>query len=223
MSQDSSRCLRACQRDPSLGKNCAGKVVRYFLALKITGLVLVFQFLVAVFSGNLALFSDTIHVASDFINTSGALFSSVICFYVAGSDEWDSLFKKRFAYFGLVLLFLGSLYVFYEAYDRYLHPVDILARPVVVMAALGALGNFLVHRILHSLPEEAHDDVHHVFEAHVWSDLLLSCAVILSALLVWLTGRYCFDLLFSAAIACYMMYLSVSLFVKLKNNSFHHH
>ena len=85
------------------------------------------------------------------------------------------------------LVLLGvAFYILYEAYRRLSAPQDIQSLGMMVVAIGGLIINLVSMRLLAS----AKDDSLNVKGAYleVWADMLGSVAVIVGAIIIWLTG-----------------------------------
>ncbi|MCX7793218.1 MAG: cation diffusion facilitator family transporter [Thermodesulfovibrionales bacterium] len=138
-------------------------------------------------SNSLALLSDAGHVLTD-------TFAIGLSLIAAEIAKRPSDFRATYGYhrFGLIAAVINgvslvgiSIYIFYESYRRFLNPQDIELYIMLPVAFLGLLGNLSMTLIL----GKGHEDLN-IKSAllHVLGDTLSSIAVIISGLLIHLTG-----------------------------------
>ena len=144
-------------------------------------------------ANSLALLSDAGHMLTDIL----ALGLSIIAMRFAQKPPTAS---KTFGFYrleilaaffnGILLLFI-SLYIFYEAYHRLLHPEEIKGLFMLVVAVIGLLANGVGIVILR---KSAHENLN-VKSAffHIVGDTISSGGVIVGGLLILYTGWYLVD------------------------------
>nr|WP_174806353.1 cation diffusion facilitator family transporter [Paenibacillus humicus] len=153
-------------------------------------------------SNSLALLSDSAHMISDVI----ALGLSMTAIYMA-SRQPDARFTFGYLRFEIIASFLNglalgviSLGIFIEGIRRFLHPEPIQYGLMLAIAAIGLVVNLVLTIVLsRSMKEEDNLNVKSALW-HFFGDLLSSVGVIVSALLILLTGRVWFDPLISLVI-----------------------
>lgn len=200
----------------SPARNVKAEAARYAKGSLITLGVLVGQIGVILYSPMLTLKADSVHVGSDLTVMVGSLVVTLLILsnFKINNDK----LRKRFAYVGITLLIVGAFYVLTEAHDKMINPEYNPSIWIPVVAALGGLGNLWVHKILGGAPEQEHNHTHNVLSAHVLSDIFLSAVVVVAWGLMFAFGWVKADPLLSAAVACYMLFLSGRLFEKIKND-----
>ena len=102
-----------------------------------------------------------------------------------------------------VVLVLISVYVLYEAYQRFLTPPAIASGTVLMVAAVGLVVNAAGILLLRGGSRESLNVKGAYFE--VLSDLLSSVAVIAAAAVMWRTGWYYADPIVSAGIGLFIL------------------
>lgn len=161
---------------------------RLWLAFGLTGTYMVAEIVGGLVTGSLALISDAMHMMTDAI----ALLLALIAIR-AGRKAADLLRTYGYARFEILaaavnaLVLLGvAFYILYEAYRRLSAPQDIQSLGMMVVAIGGLIINLVSMRLLAS----AKDDSLNVKGAYleVWADMLGSVAVIVGAIIIWLTG-----------------------------------
>ncbi|MGO3858201.1 MAG: cation diffusion facilitator family transporter [Neisseriaceae bacterium] len=161
---------------------------RLRLALMLTGSFMLIELIGGYLTGSLALISDAMHMLTDSI----ALLLALIAIH-AGRKAADLLRTYGYARFEILaaalnaLILLGvAFYILYEAIKRLSTPQDIQSIGMMVVAIAGLIINLISMRLL----TQAKDDSLNVKGAYleVWADMLGSVAVIVGALIIWLTG-----------------------------------
>jgi Co/Zn/Cd efflux system component len=204
------------------------EVVLYSIATIVTGIVLVAQYYVATLYGNIALLGDTIHVASDLLTHIGSLFVASVVLFATLSTRREFVARAIFAWAGILLLLFGVLHITHEAYARFLEPTDSANWIVFFIALIGGLGNMVVHIMLHRVPGELRTITHEILSSHVKADLLMSIAVAVSVLVrlwfgdLWAGFTYS-DPVTALLVAVYMLYLVITLSIKLFRGDINHH
>lgn len=138
-------------------------------------------------SNSLALLSDAGHVLTD-------TFAIGLSLIAAEIAKRPSDYRATYGYhrFGLMAALINglslvgiSIYILYESYKRFINPQDINLNIMLPVALLGLLGNLSMTLIL----RKGHEDLN-IKSAwlHVVGDTLSSVAVIISGLVINLTG-----------------------------------
>lgn len=172
-------------------------------ALAITCAILIFQLVGSYLSNSLALLGDTGHVFSDLISLSLSFFACRLA--MSPSCEKRTFGYHRAEVFAALanslLLLVMALVVAYEAFMRVAHPVQINSPVMLAFALVGLLGNAWVVLML------AGQKNLNVKSAmlHALSDALSSIGVIISAVVIALTGITVFDSIASFFIAGLML------------------
>ena len=142
-------------------------------------------------SGSLALLSDAGHVFADVIALG-------LSWYALGLSSRRANAKATFGYHRVgimvallngTMLIVVAVLIFREAYERFLAPTQIQTTELLVIASIGLLANLAMVWLLH----RGHQHSLNVKSAwlHVLSDSLASLGVIVSGLVILLTGwRY---------------------------------
>ncbi len=137
-------------------------------------------------TNSLALLSDAGHMLSDSISLGIGLLAFTLGEKVA--DYSKTYGYKRFeilaAVFNGVTLVLISLYIFYEAYQRFTNPPDVASTGMLIIATLGLLVNILVAWILMRQGDTEDNLNLRAAFLHVLGDLLGSVGAITAALLI---------------------------------------
>jgi cobalt-zinc-cadmium efflux system protein len=169
-------------------------------ALIITAAFMVVEVMVGLWSGSLALLADAGHMLAD----AGALVLAIVAQHFASKPRTNRTtfgFQRAevLAAFvnGIALAFIGLL-IIKEAIERWMAPVAIQGRPMLLTATGGLLVNLLVAFML--MRGQSNLNVRAAL-AHVLTDALGSVGAILAALAVLFWGLERADPLLSALIA----------------------
>jgi cobalt-zinc-cadmium efflux system protein len=164
-----------------------------FIALAITVIVMIAEFVGGLLANSLALVSDAAHMLADVF----ALLLSIVAFRFSTSPPTK---KATFGFYRLeifaaqinggILVFL-SLFIFYEAYLRLMHPEPIKSVLMMAIACVGLLANMAGARILHQSSTK-NLNVKAAF-LHIVGDLLSSIGVIVGGIIIFFTGWFIVD------------------------------
>lgn len=159
----------------------------------ITVLALTFAFMAievigGIFTGSLALIADAGHMLGD----AAALVLALVAVWFAGRKPSK---EKTYGYYRteiLAALFNGvaliglSLYILYEAYERFSNPPEILSGPMLFVAIGGLVVNLIGAKLLSSSSDNSLNAKAAYLE--VMGDLLGSVAVIVASIVIMFTG-----------------------------------
>ena len=158
------------------------------IVLSITALVMIAEIIGGLLANSLALLSDAGHMLTDIL----ALGLSIVAMRFAQKSPTAS---KTFgfyrleilaAFFNGILLFFISLYIFYEAYQRLVHPEEIKGFFMLVVAAIGLLANGVGIVILRKSALRNLNVKSAFF--HIVGDTISSGGVIVGGLVILYTG-----------------------------------
>jgi cobalt-zinc-cadmium efflux system protein len=162
----------------------ANKKALWISFIIITGYMLV-EAVGGFLTNSLALLSDAGHMLSDSVSLGIGLLAFTLGEKVA--DYSKTYGYKRFeilaAVFNGVTLVLISLYIFYEAYHRFMEPPEVASTGMLVIASIGLVVNIIVAWILMRGDTEENLNLRAAF-LHVLGDLLGSVGAIAAALLI---------------------------------------
>jgi cobalt-zinc-cadmium efflux system protein len=163
------------------------------IVLSITALVMIAEIIGGLLANSLALLSDAGHMLTDIL----ALSLSIIAMRFAQKPPTTS---KTFGFYrleilaaffnGILLLFI-SFYIFYEAYQRLVHPEEIKGLFMLVVAAIGLLANGVGIFILRKSALRNLNVKSAFF--HIVGDTISSGGVIVGGLVILSTGWYIID------------------------------
>jgi cobalt-zinc-cadmium efflux system protein len=174
-------------------------------ALALTASFMVVEAVGGVLTGSLALVADAAHMLTD----AGGLALALIAIRFA---ERPATPQKTYGYVrleilsallnALVLLVL-TVFILYEAVDRFLNPPPILAGPMLAVAVVGLAVNLGSMKLLAAGSSESLNVKGAYFE--VMSDMLGSLGVIIAALVVMFTGWRLADPIIGAGIGLFIV------------------
>ncbi len=177
-----------------------------WIALGLTIIFISVEIAGSLISNSLALLSDAAHLFTD----AAALIISIMAIRL-GRREADK--KRTFGYYRLEILaaafnasilFLVALFIFHEAYERFftikshLHTTTML-----IVASIGVIINLTITSLLHKGSQESLNIKSAYLDAK--ADMLSSLGVILTALLVGLTGWQHIDSIMAITIAVWIL------------------
>lgn len=178
-------------------------------ALLVTfGLTFIF-FIVEVAGGlltnSLALLADAAHMLTDVGGLGLALFATWISQRPATPAKTYGYYRVEIlaALANTLVLFLLSFYILYEAYRRFQDPPEVQSLPMLAVAVVGLIVNlFGIYNLRRGSKESL--NVQGAF-LEVVSDTLGSVGVILASLIMFFTGWYYADPIFSALIGLFIL------------------
>lgn len=160
-----------------------------------------FEVIGGVWTNSLSLLADAAHMLTDVGGLALALFATWIAQRPATPQKTYGYYRVEVlaAAINAVVLLGAGVYVLYEAFQRLQDPPEVISTPVLVVAVIGLVVNLIGMRILHGGAQTSLN-VEGAF-LEVLSDMLGSVAVIIAALVMWLTGWYYADPLASIVIS----------------------
>lgn len=173
---------------------------RLYVTLVLTAVTFVAEVVGGLLTNSLALLSDAGHMFTHLL----ALGVSWAAAVVAGrpSTERRTYGLNRVeilaALFNGATLFLISVAIFYEAYQRFWEPVPIATGPMLAIAVIGLAVNLLCAWVLHG--SKGKDINVRAAFVHLLTDTFSSVAVIAGALVILLTGWTVLDPILSVGI-----------------------
>lgn len=156
-------------------------------------------------TGSLALLADAAHMMTD----AGGLALALVAIRFA---EKPATPQKTYGYVrfeilsaltNAVVLLLLTVYILYEAYQRFRSPPEILGLPMLVVAVIGLIVNLISMKLLAAGSSESINMKGAYFE--VLGDMLGSLGVIVAAAIVMTTGWTLADPLIGAGIGLFII------------------
>jgi cobalt-zinc-cadmium efflux system protein len=188
-----------------------------FNGFLITALFMLVEFVGGYVSGSLALTTDAIHMLVD----TSALLTAWAGFYFG---KMATSPRKTFGYqrfevlaslSNSLLLLCLTFFVAYEAIERLLKPVEIMAMPMFIISVVGLVVNCLVFYSLNR-GERDHLNIKGAI-LHVLGDLLGSIAAILAAIVIYFTSWTPIDSILSIFACLLVLNSAIRLFLNALN------
>jgi len=165
-------------------------------------------------SGSLSLISDALHNFSDAI-------AVIISYFALKLSQRKNSMRHTFglkraeilaALLNSAVLIGVSIFLFYEAVNRFYHPETVIGSTMLIIAIIGLAGNLLS---IYFLESGAHDNMN-IKSAylHMLSDAISSVAVILGAIGIIFFKIYWIDPVLTIIIGVYVLYESFKILKK---------
>lgn len=189
----------------SVGTAGAKHATRLAWALGMTTTYMVVEAIGGLVTGSLALLADAAHMLTD----AGGIALALLAIRFAAREATP---QRTFGYLrtevlsalaNAVVLLLLTVYILYEAYQRFLSPPEVLSGPMLVVAAIGLAVNLVSMRLLSQGASESLNVKGAYFE--VLADMLGSIGVIAAALIIMWTGWTLADPLIGAGIGLFIV------------------
>ena len=154
---------------------------------------------------SLALLADAGHMLTDVFGLALALFAIWFAEKKATPEKTYGYYRIEIlaALTNAVILIGISLYILYEAYQRFKNPPEVESGGMLVVAGFGLIVNIAGMLILRAGSKESLNMKGAYFE--VLSDMLTSIGVIIAAIIMLTTGWYYADPLISAGIGLFIL------------------
>ena len=156
-----------------------------FISVLLNALITIAEFIGGILSNSLALISDAFHNLSDTM--------AIVISYVAMQiGKKQSTLKNTFGFkrieilaalFNALVLIAVSIYLFYEAYNRFFNPEPIKGLLMFIVATIGLAGNLISVLLLHK--DSAHNLNVKAAYLHLLGDTLSSVGVIIGSALIY--------------------------------------
>lgn len=156
-------------------------------------------------TGSLALLADAGHMLTDVAGVGLALLAIWFAEKPASPERTYGYYRVEIlaALTNAVVLIFISLYILYEAYERFRNPPEVQSAGMLAVAAVGLVINIAGVFILRSGSKESLNMKGAYFE--VLSDMLTSIGVIIAGIIMLTTGWYYADPLISAGIGLFIL------------------
>ncbi len=178
--------------------------MRLLITLILNLIITAAEIIGGVISGSLSLISDALHNFSDGI--------AVVISYIAiqlnerpKSPRYTFGLKRAQIVAAIInasVLVVISLYLFYEAYNRFIAPEPINGGLMIVVALVGLLANTIGTLLLRA-GSKNNMNIRSAY-LHLLSDAVSSMGVIIGGLAIWLWGVYWVDPLLTVLISLYI-------------------
>ncbi len=156
-------------------------------------------------TGSLALLADAGHMLTDVAGVGLALLAIWFAEKPASPERTYGYYRVEIlaALTNAVVLIFISLYILYEAYERFRNPPEVQSAGMLAVAAVGLVINVAGVFILRSGSKESLNMKGAYFE--VLSDMLTSIGVIIAGVIMLTSGWYYADPLISAGIGLFIL------------------
>lgn len=188
------------------GHTAAGKNKRRLgIVLALTTTYLVAEVVGGLFTGSLALLADAGHMLTDVAGLGLALLAIRFAERPATPERTYGFYRiEILAALANAIVLIGiSVYILYEAYQRFRTPPEIQSGVMLAVASVGLIINIIGIRLLKSASKESLNMKGAYFE--VLSDMLTSVGVIVASLIMLTTRWYYADPLISAGIGLFIL------------------
>ena len=189
----------------SHGTAAAKHSKRLAIALGMTATYMVAEIVGGLITGSLALLADAAHMATDVVGLGLALLAIRFAARPATPQRTYGFLRMEVlsALTNAVILLLLTIYIIYEAYQRFLAPPEILSGPMLIVALIGLAVNLVSMWLLMDGSKESLNVKGAYFE--VLGDMLGSVGVIAASLIIMFTGWQLADPLIGAGIGLFIV------------------
>lgn len=187
------------------GTAAAQHAGRLAWALGLTATYMVAEVIGGLITGSLALLADAAHMLTDV----GGLALALLAIRFAAREATP---QRTYGYLrtevlsaltNAVVLLLLTVYILYEAYQRFQTPPEVRSGPMLIVAAIGLVVNLISMRLLAGGSSESLNVKGAYFE--VLSDMLGSVGVIVASLLIMWKGWVLADPIIGAGIGLFIV------------------
>jgi len=188
------------------GQTAAGKNKKNLaIVLGLTTAYLIAEIIGGLWTGSLALLADAGHMLTDVAGLALALLAIWFAEKPASPERTYGYYRVEIlaALTNAVVLIGISLYILYEAYERFKNPPEVQSAAMLGVAALGLVINIAGMYILRAGSKESLNMKGAYFE--VLSDMLTSIGVIIAGIIMLTTGWYYADPIISAGIGLFIL------------------
>lgn len=178
---------------------------RLKIVLLLTGSYLIVEVVGGILSKSLALLADAGHMLTDVAGLIVALLAIQLAEKPADPERTFGYYRAEIlaALTNAVVLIGISIYILYEAYQRFKDPPEVESKSLLVVAGVGLIINLAGMFIMRKGSKESLNMKGAYFE--VLSDTLTSLGVIVAGIIMLITGWYYADPLISAGIGLFIL------------------
>lgn len=184
---------------------------RLLIALAITALMTVVELVGGVLSNSLALLGDAGHMFTDTLALGLSLLALTLAKRPASQNRTYGFHRAEVlaALTNGAILILISVYIFYQAYRRFVTPPEVRGGLMLTVAAIGLVANMVGILVLRSA-SRGNLNVRGAF-LHMWSDTISSIGVIAAGIIILVTGWTTADPIISILIGLLILRGAVAL------------
>ena len=208
---------------PTQGELSLQRARRLKIVLSLSSSYFAISIITVLTTGSLALLSEAGHVLADMGGIALALFAIIYTRKPATPQRSYGFYRMEIlaSFVNSVILALLSVYILYEAFGRIFQPPQIQSFPIIIVAAIGLVLNFIGMLLLNN-------SVHHHYHAHtdnnankqkdqeeilnfkavyleVLSDTIGAAGVITAGMIMLTTKFYLADPIISIVLALFMI------------------
>ena len=182
-----------------------GNKRRLAIVLGLTTTYLIAEVVGGLLTNSLALLADAGHMLTDVAGLALALLAIRFAERPATPERTYGYYRIEIlaALCNAVVLIGISLYILYEAYERFRNPPEVRSGVMLAVASVGLVVNLIGIYLLRAASKESLNMKGAYFE--VMSDMLTSIGVIAAAVIMLTTGWYYADPLISAGIGLFIL------------------
>lgn len=187
-------------------KSAAGRNKKNLtIVFGLTLFYLIVEVIGGIWTGSLALLADAGHMLTDVAGVGLALVAIWFAEKPASPERTYGYYRVEIlaALTNAIVLILISLYILYEAYERFKNPPEVQSAAMLGVAAIGLVINIFGMYILRAGSKESLNMKGAYFE--VLSDMLTSIGVIIAGIIMLTTGWYYADPIISAGIGLFIL------------------
>jgi len=175
------------------------------IVLCLTFFYLIVEVIGGFWTGSLALLADAGHMLTDVAGVGLALLAIRFAEKPASPERTYGYYRVEIlaAMTNAIILIFISIYILYEAYERFKNPPEVQSAAMIGVASIGLVVNIVGMVILRSGSKESLNMKGAYYE--VLSDTLTSVGVIIAGIIMLTTGWYYADPLISAGIGLFIL------------------
>ena len=168
--------------------------------------ITIVEVLGGLFSNSLSLLSDAVHNLGDTLAIVFAYIARLISNKQANLRHTFGYKRVEVlaAFINATILLSICLFLFKEAYEKWLHPEVIEGKTMLIVAIVGLIANLLSVIVLHK--DKEHNINTRAAYLHLLGDTLSSVAVIAGGVAIWLYELVWLDPLITVLVSLYLMY-----------------
>ena len=171
------------------------------IAIGITGVIMIVEFVGGYLSNSLALMSDAGHMLTDIMSLALSLFALQLATRTPSSTRTYGLYRMEIlaALINGTTLILLSVFIIYEAYTRFVTPQTVESRTMLLVAAIGLVANGIAAGAMMRSSKESLN-LRGAY-LHILGDALSSVGVIVGGILIYFFQWVLVDPIISVAIS----------------------
>ncbi len=184
-----------------------------WIAILVTGAIMVVEFIGGILANSLALISDAGHMLTDIMSLMLSLFALQLSTRIPSSTRTYGFYRMEIlaALVNGTTLILLSLYILYEAYLRFGSSQVVNSRTMLLIAAIGLVANGVAALAMRrSGPQNLNMRGAYL---HIIGDALSSVGVLIAGLIILFTNWYLVDPIISVLI-CFVILRGAFVLVK---------